>query len=393
VWFPAALIVIAFGYGVFRYYMNKSNYENGHKAYQNADCATAIHYFDDILDGWRVLDVDGQPALLAQQQKEDCLPFQAAVDQQNAGNLDQALVAYADFISIHDGSVLVDAARGRVSSLFEKSKTSTLISDTSCTSIDVLLKVNAVPQPDVYLPPFFLSCGQLWDAAKDSQKSFGMYEALLSEYPTYPEAGEAEASLLQNFSTCAEISSLKSNPVIVQRKDFIPSLYSFCGKAYENQKDWSNAITMYDNLLAEYPDYALTAGAEAALARSIVAQASEEGGGVIPAPEKSGNTSTGETEVTIQNDSPEELRIVFSGPESRVEKLTSCGLCQKYTAVGPAYCPTQGPIANYTLQPGEYDVVVESLSDSTIKPWTGNWSLVSGSKYDSCFFIVTTLGP
>ena len=185
----------------------------------------------------------------------------------------------------------------------------------TCAEISSLKSNPAIVQRQDFIPSLYSFCGKAYENQKDWSNAIIMYEALLSEYPTHPEAVEAEASLLQNFSTCAEISSLKSNPAIAQRQDFIPSLYSFCGKAYENQKDWSNAIIMYDNLLAEYPDYALTAGAEAALARSIVAQASEEGGGVIPPPEKSGNTSTGETEVTIQNDSPEELRIVFSGPE------------------------------------------------------------------------------
>jgi len=49
-----------------------------------------------------------------------------------------------------------------------------------------------------------------------------------------------------------------------------------------------------------------------------------------------------------------------------------------------------GPIGRYTLEPGQYDVVVESISDRGVTPGPSNWDLVSGDQYSSCFFIVTT---
>jgi hypothetical protein len=150
---------------------------------------------------------------------------------------------------------------------------------------------------------------------------------------------------------------------------------------------------MYENFLVEYPDHSLASDVEAALARSIVAQAKAAGAGEIPAPEFSGSTGSEFTEVVIQNDSPERLRIVFSGPDSRVEDLEACSSCQKYFGIGPTFCPEQGPIGRYTLKPGQYEIVVESVSDTGVTPWIGDWGLLSGDEYSSCFFIVTTLGP
>jgi hypothetical protein len=124
-----------------------------------------------------------------------------------------------------------------------------------------------------------------------------------------------------------------------------------------------------------------------------VSQAQALGAGEIPAPERSGSTGSEATAVIIQNDSPEPLRIVFSGPESRVEELEACDTCTNYTGVGPLYCPELGPIGTYTLAPGAYDVVVESIGDDGTTPWTGAWELVTGDEYYSCFFVVTTFGP
>jgi hypothetical protein len=84
---------------------------------------------------------------------------------------------------------------------------------------------------------------------------------------------------------------------------------------------------------------------------------------------------------------------VFSGPESRIEKLDACSSCIKYYGNGPTYCPEKGPVGRYTLTPGNYEVLVESISDKGITPWVGDWVLQSGNEYSNCFFIVTSSSP
>jgi tetratricopeptide (TPR) repeat protein len=388
----ALLIIAVVGYSAIRYFIDWNNYKKGHQAYQQADCALAIHHFDTIINGWRLVDIGGYPTL-AQQEKAECLPFQAAVAKQQAGDPSAALIAYADFVSGYSNSVLAAAARNRSASLFEQAKPSELASQESCQKIDMLLEQGLVPQRDVNLPPFYFACGQVYDSANNQQSSFAIYEALLTEYPQHLLAAEAEASLVTNPVACEESDSLKKNSVITERTDFMPSLYYHCGQAYEDGGDWANAIIMYESFLADYPSHSLASDVEVGLAQSIVAQAKVTSAGEIPAPERSGSTGSGLTEVVIQNDSPERLRIVFSGPESHVEELEACSSCITYTTIGPLYCPEQGPIGRYTLNPGQYDVVVESIGDSGTTPWTGNWSLVDGDEYYSCFFVVTTVSP
>ncbi len=456
----ALLAAAVVGYSAVRYFIDWSNYNKGHQAYQQADCALAIQKYDSIINGWRLVDV-GDYSALAQKERRECLPFQAAVNKQQAGDLSAALVAYADFVRVISGGVLAEAARNRSTSMFEQAKPSALSSQESCQKIDIILEKGLIPQRDVNLPLFYLSCGQVYETELDYTSSFDMYKRFLVEYPEHQLSADVETALLVNPTSCVRYRALKNtviaertdlmpllyyscgqtydtkrnytssygmykrflikypehqlsaevetsllanptscerfwaleNTIISKRTNFLPSLYYGCGQAYEDDGDWANAVTMFESFLADYPNHRLASDVEAALARSIVAQAKAGNAGEIPAPERSGSTSSGVTEVIIQNDSTERLRIVFSGPESRVEELGACSSCTTYTGIGPLHCPEKGPIGRYTIKPGQYDVVVEAISASRTSPWSGNWNLAGGDEYYSCFFIVTTFLP
>jgi len=375
-----------------RYFIDRSLYQKGHEAYQQTDCIEAIGNFEKIIEGWRLGDFGGY-ADLSRQGKSECLPFQAAIDMRQSGDMSNALVAYADFINEYSDSLLTETARNNSGALFEENEASALANQASCGKLDVILEEDLIPARDEYLPPFYFACGQVYDSTTDYHKSFAMFESLLTEYPRHSTAGEAETSLLENSVACNNSESLHDNKTIANRPDFMPRLYFNCGRAYEDDRDWSNAIAMYEAFLAAFPEHVLAKEVEAGLARAIIEQAKAAGAGEIAPPERSGSTGSGFAEVIIQNDSPEKLHIVFSGPESRVEELAACSSCTNYTGFGPLYCPEQGPIGSYTLQPGEYEVVVASVSDTGVTPWTGTWTLGSGDQYYSCFFLITTTFP
>lgn len=47
------------------------------------------------------------------------------------------------------------------------------------------------------------------------------------------------------------------------------------------------------------------------------------------------------------------------------------------------------PIGQYTLKPGQYDVVVKSTGNQRVHPFKGSWSIDNGTTYSNCFYIVT----
>jgi hypothetical protein len=98
--------------------------------------------------------------------------------------------------------------------------------------------------------------------------------------------------------------------------------------------------------------------------------------------------STGTATVIIQNDSPEALSMVFSGPDTRVEDLDRCEECESFTDAEPDACPEIGPVAKYELTPGAYEVVVKASSDGSVTPFRGTWTLEAGQEYSSCFYLV-----
>lgn len=204
---------------------------------------------------------------------------------------------------------------------------------------------------------------------------------------------ETNADALAAEGLCNQLDTLEEQSLIPQKNQILPELLFECGKTYEGIGYYNQAMDVYDRFIRMYPDHQLSSVVEDALARSIIADARATGAGLIPAPEKSGSTGTSSTVVIIQNDSPERMRIVFSGPDSRIEDLAACSACQTFYGNGPLYCPEKGPIGRYTLPPGNYDVVVQSVSDNSVTPWSGTWELISGDEYYSCFFITETIGP
>ncbi|MEC4802630.1 MAG: hypothetical protein SAJ12_02510 [Jaaginema sp. PMC 1079.18] len=62
--------------------------------------------------------------------------------------------------------------------------------------------------------------------------------------------------------------------------------------------------------------------------------------------------------------------------------------CETFYNQQPEGCPAKGPVQRYTLKPGQYDVVVKSVTQKTVRPFAGTWQLNSNAIYSSCFFIV-----
>jgi uncharacterized membrane protein YhaH (DUF805 family)/tetratricopeptide (TPR) repeat protein len=262
-----------------------------------------------------------------------------------------------------------------------------LSNPSACEQVHSLASEPTLSTRGDFIVRLYYSCGQMYDQAKENSKSFEMFKQVLLDHPDHALATQAETALFANLASCENLDALQKESVITTRTDFMPSLLFHCGQRYENEQQYQSAVDMYERFMANYPDHALAVEVNTALARSMVHAARASGAGEISAPSRSGRTSKGSTQVVIQNDSPEKLRLVFSGPEALIVDLAACDGCTTYM-ITPFSCPEMGPIGRYTLQPGNYDVLVESISDSGVTPYTGSWELKGGDEYSSCFFII-----
>lgn len=235
--------------------------------------------------------------------------------------------------------------------------------------------------------------------AETPETTLVAYDDFVSRYPDGPLVqpmreqsthlfNQVELAKLTQPVVCNRMDSLLKHQLIPQLDTYLPLMYHACGQLYAEGKDYTKAIGIFERFLDDYPEHQLVSEVKLTLAKSMVAEAKAKGAGDILPPGRSGFTNDGSTVVEIRNDSPTKMRLVFSGPEPRFEELEPCEDCEKFVGKGPETCPKKGPIGRYLIKPGEYDVVVKSITDRNVVPFTGTWALGGGTEYNSCFFIV-----
>lgn len=201
----------------------------------------------------------------------------------------------------------------------------------------------------------------------------------------------ADPDALATVDVCDSIDTLVENTMIASPDDSLPALLYACGQTYENEARWTDAVNIYSRFRQDYGEHELAPQVEEAFVRSTLSEAQDLGAGELPAPQGQGQNTGEDVTVIIQNDSPETLSIVFSGPDIRVEELEPCTECESFSGESPSGCPELGPIGTYKLKPGSYDVVVKASSDTDVTPFRGTWDLSDAQEYSSCFYLVT--GP
>ena len=313
----AVVVVLGIGYGAYNISGEQQrDYDNGHAAYLEGDCADAVGPLGEAADA----DDDEDLARTAQAELDECEELLAADALDTQGEAGSAVLSYSEFVTAYPSSAIVDLA---------------------------------------------ISRGQ----------------ALIRGEP---------AERIGSLPVCAELDTLEAQGFVDESDEAMPPLLLACGEAFEGEADFVNALTMFDRIRQSYPDHPLQNTASEAFVRATLAEADATGAGELPTPDAvgSGTGATGPALVVIRNASNEELTIVFSGPEQRVEEMAACTDCEAFSGDEPDGCPAGGPEARYEVEPGSYDVVVKAATESGIIPFRGNWTLDPGQEYAQCFYIV-----
>ncbi len=202
---------------------------------------------------------------------------------------------------------------------------------------------------------------------------------------------ERDAGDLATTDLCDALEALEKQGLVGSPDTTLPALLIACGNAYEADTRYTDALIVLDRFLTDYADHELAATAKDAFARVTIADAAATGAGELPAPSAVGDSGeAGDlVKVGIQNDSPNSMSLVFKGPDVRVERLEPCTDCVEFHGTGPDACPEKGPIGEYVMQPGSYDVVVKAADDAGVTPFRGTWELTPGDEFYSCFYLVT----
>lgn len=203
---------------------------------------------------------------------------------------------------------------------------------------------------------------------------------------------QAAAAELAVPAVCDQVGVLGAADLLPQPDDQLPEVHFACGQTYEALDQLEDALAMYMLVSEDYPDHSLAEDAAGRAADVRIAIARRDGAGDIAAPIESGDAPAGTAVYIVRNDSPEVMRITLSGPQVVVDEVAACGDCESFSEV-PDGCPEQGPIVQYSLKPGLYDVLVEAVGADRVTPYVGSWEFLDQTEYSDCYYIVTSSAP
>jgi hypothetical protein len=382
--FVLMIPIIFIIHGIF---IDQKNYLLGLEAFNKADCKTADNYFYEIINGFRFFDY-GEYSAKSLNMASQCVPLLNAMGKQSKSLFSEALVKYIEIIqSPNYNKVISDAARDKVTQLLTDVDINDVVSIDSCKKIEILRANNVFSYPEGELPAFYYACAIMYEKSEKSQSAYEFYLITASDFPSSYQATSSKEKLVSNSYACINHDAIENRAVFSNDQEFMKSFYINCTKILESAQYYSDSIKMFETLFDKFPETKQNDEYYQDYIGLLVKYAKSAGAGVISPPDQSGSSKSGTTVVIIQNDSPEKIRIIFSGPDSRIEELNSCQSCVEYDIIGPEYCPEKGPIGKYILLPGVYDVVVESITDKGVTPFYGSWSLSNGEEYYSCFII------
>lgn len=356
---------------------NWFSFNRGHQAFLQGDCLSAGRYFERVISSWRWLDI-GHFRVMAEVETAECRFLLEAIDLERSGKYGQALQRYLEFLESHPESGLSAAIQQRSTALFAQADPYDLVNEVICTSTANLLEKRLIPQRELNLPQMYLSCAHFYDQAQQEQKAYAAYVTFLTEYPDHKSGLDAEAGLLDNPLACQK-PELLSDSSLGERPDFIPKLFYTCGLNFESEGNLSSAIPMFAAFLRAYPEHRFAEQMVTALARSTVALVQETSYMALPQPLGSSAALSGLGEVTIQNGSPDPLRVVFYGPQAQVIELEACPDCP-----ASGKCSSNAPTGRFRLPAGDYQVVVQANPDENPTNWLGLWAVQSNRSYSVC---------
>lgn len=428
--------------------------DDAHALYLDGRCEEAIAGFDELLDASRLVDTGGVEAV-ASDQRAECREV-LDLDELAASDPAAGLIGYRDFLDARPGTVLRDMIAGRAQALVGEADLVAVATLDTCDALDSftaagLVGTERLPELQAHcattyaeagsddeafamataalgadldgelrdqaigvllaseqactdavgtealagiaelpdqLAPFLQRC---MAAAGDAESLATLQIEFLARLAMHPDAPVVEAALLENSAACSMLDQMRAEPAIVIRAGFLATKTLGCAQFSEFVGDPATAATNYQWFLDNAPFDPRAVEARDGLARSLVKQAQLQGAGELPAPTPAGGSGGNHTRVVIYNDSPEELQIVLSGPESRIEIMPASPTSDTYSLVGPPVCRTDVPVLQIEVDSGVYDVLVRATSGG-VSPFVGSWTLDAGAAYDSCFFVVTTIG-
>lgn len=253
---------VVLGSGIFKIYdisqTRKNNYNIGITSLNRGECDRALQKFDLLIkkNTWfNKIDRLTDEVKPYQQQCQSWKTTVKKVDNaKNNNNLAQVLVNYGDFAKKYPSSKLVNIAKQKLKVLFGDVKVKLFTSDRSCQQVNSLLKHELIPDRDRYLPLFYLGCVDIYQEKQDRELELNFQTKFLVDFPQHEKALTIKQGLIQNPLVCERSQRLQTSKVISDLGNLMPVVYLACAKAYQEVKNYKQAISFYRSVEINYPD-------------------------------------------------------------------------------------------------------------------------------------------
>lgn len=378
------VIIVILGYSLIRYFIDKPLYNEAHSAFLQGDCVTAEPIYDKIIHKVHFFDF-GKFKANSKLENDFCYDFTFAIN----GGLNPLYL----FTIEHPENPLVEFVDEKAAQMLENlaqtKDYAAILSAEECSKESEYVNAGLLVA-DSTQPLFKLNCGKYLLELDEPEAAFEHLAGILENFPNHPVADQLRKSITWETSFCSLTQQMSESSLFNKDMNNLAKIFLDCAENYTNQNEFALAADIYTAFLVTFPEHPDVENVNLLLPDLLIKAARASGSGTIERPNETGWAPEGIARVVIQNDSPHDLRIVFSGPDSRIENLPACETCMDYYAVGPIYCPEQGPIGTYDLTPGEFEVLVETRNEENVTPFTGTWAFPGGKSFYTCFFIVTT---
>jgi hypothetical protein len=166
-----------------------------------------------------------------------------------------------------------------------------------------------------------------------------------------------------------------------------------CGVSQYKNAEFTDSLATMNAFLTTYPH---DPNAPLAQKFTIAAQIAEQ----EPAAGKQTPTLTtgGSVSVTILNDSPDSLKILYTGPATGTLTLSACGSCSIYATTQDGQdnactdSDTNYPQTTITLPPGTTYLLQEAPDDTNTTPTAFTEQYEAGNACEACAYETSPLG-
>ncbi|WP_189262211.1 hypothetical protein [Streptomyces fuscichromogenes] len=168
-----------------------------------------------------------------------------------------------------------------------------------------------------------------------------------------------------------------------------------CGVKQYKDGDFEQAQQTMQQFATDNPHDRNLARARKIAIGAEVAQTLPAAGKKLPTTDSGGGIT-----VTVKNDSPDDITVLYTGPVTGSFTLKACGSCKAYSFASPLIsgwepCSDSGkkyPQRTISLPPGTTYFVHKPKSDSTATPGSDTAKLRYGYIYTECAYTTRTLG-